>query len=325
METTSIYTPVKLKGNTYRSLKNNGLVTILEVGPNVTNISLQSELALAPEYLQISTAEIITGILYNRLVFAGKASDREETAQLNEQVKVNAPYGFKPGHKYVKLGARNAVIKGGERDVKLSDDQAKASRPYKKVHICTVMNNRDHVWNTLRLRSESSDDTFITVDESFEGLHFTAVKTQLVMEVTEVGKTGVTCKVGQLDANEEMADVRFERTFEMSDFIHGIEDGRIKPEPAFYDMVAEELMRIESYNDAMDEHLAYFDGSEEPKDFGTDESVRAQDFQWVAPRQKRSKVAPTPKLHTLAERATFKSKCKTREELIAWANEAFKD
>lgn len=325
METTVIYTPVSIKGNTYRSVKNNSLVTVMEVGPSMTQVKSQSELSLKPEYIQISTSELVTAIINNRLVFQGKESDQEEQQQLNEQVKKNAPYGFKPGHKYVKLGAHNAVIKGGEQDVKLDDSQAKSIKPWKRIHICTIVDDSQRVYNTLRVKSDTAEDAWVTVDSDFVGLHFTAVKTGLTMKVIEVGKTYITCTIGKMGENEVMPDDSDERNFELREFIRGIEDGRIKPEPFFYDMIEEERMRIMAYNDAMDEHMAYFDGSEEPKDFGTDESVRATDFQWVAPRQKKNHKAE-PKLHSIAERAKFKIQSdKRHKDFLAWANDAFKD
>lgn len=325
METTVIYTPVSLKGNTYRSVKNNNLITIMEVGPKMTQIKSQSDLSLKPEYIQLATSEIVTAILSNRLIFQGKEADREEQQQLNEQIKTNAPYGFKPGHKYVKLGAHSAVIKGGKQAVKLDDSQAKASRPWKRIRICTIVDDSKRVYNSLRIKSDTAEDAWVTVDSDFVGLHFTAVKTGFTMEVIEVGKTHVTCTIGHLDENEVMADVRDERDIELREFIRGIEDGRIKPEPYFYDMIEEERMRIMAFNDAMDEHMAYFDGSEDPKDFGTDESARAMDFQWIAPRQKKNRKAE-PKLHSIAERAKFRIQSdKRHKDFLAWANDAFKD
>lgn len=325
METTVIYTPVNLKGNTYRSVKNNALITVMEVGPTMTQIKSQSELSLKPEYIQLATSELVTAILSNRLIFQGKESDREEQQKLNEQVKTNAPFGFKPGHRYVKLGAHSAVIKGGANDVRLDDSQAKASKPWKRIHICTIVDDSQRVYNTLHIKSDTAEDAWVTVDSDFVGLHFTAVKTGFTMEVTEVGKTHVSCTFGYLDENEVMADVRFERDIELRDFILGIEDGRIKPEPYFYDMIEEERIRIMAYNDAMDEHMAYFDASEEPKDFGTDESVRAMDFQWVAPKPKKNRKNE-PKLHSIAERAQFRIKSEKRhQDFLAWAAEAFKE
>ena len=322
METTSIYTPIALKGNTYHVVKNNSLLTIEEVGPSVTNVNIKYEDRLAKEYLQISTAELISGILFNRLVFAGNESDLAETEALNKQVKVNAPYGFKPGHRYVKLGARNCVIKGGKQEVQLSDDMAKPSRPVKNIHICTVVHKGDKVWNTLVLHSETEEDTFVTVDENFVEMRFTSAKNGLVFEVSAVTKDSVTCEIGQLSDDDTLI-ANMTRTFKMFDFIDGIETGRLKPEQAFFDMIDEEKRRLEIYNEGMELHMNYFDNEEEPKDFGTDESVRAQDFHWVAPKPKQSHRQENVPHHTLEERMKFKSKTMTKAQLLEWANKAF--
>lgn len=323
MGTTSIYTPIALKGNTYRVVKNNSLLTIEEVGPTVSNINIKYEDKLGREYIQISTAELVSGILFNRLVFAGKESDLEETEALNKTIKTNAPYGFKPGHKYIKLGARNCVIKGGENEVHQSDEQAKPNRPYKNIHICTLVHKGDRVWNTLVLHSETEEDVFVTVDEEFTDLRFTSVKNGLVFEVSSVTDQTVTCNIGSIGDNEELI-AQMSRTFKMYDFIDGIETGRLKPEQAFFDMIEEQKRRLEIYNEGMELHFNYFDSEEEPKDFGTDESARASDFQWVSPKptSKRKKNVP---LRSLQERMQFKSKSMTRQQLLDWANKAFED
>lgn len=322
METTSIYTPIALKGNTYRVVKNNSLLTVEEVGPTVSNINIKHEDKLGKEYIQISTAELVSGILFNRLIFAGKESDLEETEVLNKQIKTNAPYGFKPGHRYIKLGARNCVIKGGATEVPQSDDKAKPSRPVKNIHICTLVHKGDRVWNTLVLHSETEEDTFVTVDEEFVELRFTSAKNGLIFEVTAVTKDSVTCNIGQLNEYEDL-ETEMSRTFKMFDFIDGIETGRLVPEKAFFDMVEEQKLRLEIFNEGMEMHFNYFDNEEEPKDFGTDESARAKDFQWVAPKPKPSKRQQKVPTRSIEERMQFKSKCMTKEQLIEWANKAF--
>lgn len=320
METTVIYTPVNLKGNTYRSVKNNNLITVMEVGPTVSQIKSQSELSLKPEYIQLDTKDLVNAILYNKLVFQGHERDLEEIDEVNTATG-GKRITFEPGHRYVKIGAHSAVVKCGST-TQLPDSEAKATKPYKNVNIFTVQTEKKP-FNTLRLKGETDEDIFVTIDKEFEGLQFTAVKTGLTMEITEVGKTHVSCKVGTVTEDNEL-DVRFERDFEMYDFIKGIESGRIKPEPYFYEIIEEERQKLEIFEEGFELHRNYFDSSEEPKDFGTDESARAKDFQWIAPKPKKARKAE-PKLNSIRERATFKSKTMTHEQLIAWANEAFKN
>lgn len=291
METTSIYTPTGLKGNQYHIVKNNGLLTILEVGPRVSNISIKAETALAPEILEISTAELVSGILFNRLVFAGRESDREENARINEQVQRDAPYGMKPGHRYIKLGARNAVLKGGAQDVKLPDSEAKPTRPVVGLKICTVQPKEDRIWNTLRIKGEIEDDVFITVDEEFVGFHFTSRKTGNDLTVTAVDTKNI-----YLDG----------QAFTLWNFIQAVQQDRLVPCKDFwakYDEAKEELDRrnaeIEDFERGLEDHFAYFDEGIEPKDFGTDESAYATGFQWVHPRQKPAAESKRP---TIANR-----------------------